>query len=58
MKIWKTKVLDKTSTETPGTILSVSKDGIEVSTNDNVLLIKEIQMSGKKNASIRIYKRK
>ena len=55
MKIWKTKVLDKTSTETPGTILSVSKDGIEVSTNDNVLLIKEIQMSGKKRMLVSEY---
>lgn len=55
MKIWKTIVLDKVSKETPGTILSVGKDGIEVSTNDNVLLIKEIQMSGKKRMLVSEY---
>ncbi|MGL5714927.1 MAG: methionyl-tRNA formyltransferase [Paraclostridium sp.] len=55
MKVWKTIVLDRTSTETPGTILSVSKEGIEVSTKDNVLLVKEIQMSGKKRMIVSEY---
>ena len=45
----------KTSTETPGTILSVDKDGIEVSTKDNVILIKEIQMPGKKRVLVSEY---
>lgn len=55
MKIWKTTVLDSISEEVPGTILSVSKDGIEVSTKDNILLIKEIQMSGKKRMLVSEY---
>lgn len=55
MKIWKTKVLDKLSEKTPGTILSVDKDGIEVSTGDKVLQISEIQMSGKKRMIVSEY---
>ncbi|MGO0911789.1 methionyl-tRNA formyltransferase, partial [Clostridioides difficile] len=42
MKVWKTKVLDEKSTKDVGTIIDVSKDGIKVSTIDNVLLIEEI----------------
>ncbi|MFR4163276.1 MAG: methionyl-tRNA formyltransferase [Paraclostridium sordellii] len=55
MKIWKTKVLDKVSEKTPGTILSVDKNGIEVSTGDKVLQISEIQMSGKKRMIVSEY---
>lgn len=55
MKIWKTKVLDKLSEKTPGTILSVDKNGIEVSTGDKVLQIYEIQMSGKKRMIVSEY---
>lgn len=55
MKIWKTVVLNSVSEDAPGTILSVSKDGIEVSTKDNNLLIKEIQMSGKKRMLVSEY---
>ncbi|CEK31424.1 methionyl-tRNA formyltransferase [[Clostridium] sordellii] len=55
MKIWKTKVLDKLSEKTPGTILSVDKNGIEVSTGDKVLQISEIQMSGKKRMIVSEY---
>ncbi|MRZ81097.1 methionyl-tRNA formyltransferase [Paeniclostridium sordellii] len=55
MKIWKTKVLDKLSEKTPGTILSVDKNGIEVSTGYKVLQISEIQMSGKKRMIVSEY---
>lgn len=55
MKVWKTKVLSETSDKDPGTILKVDKDGIRVSTKDNVLLIKEIQMPGKKRVLVEEY---
>lgn len=55
MKVWKTKVLNETSDKHPGTILKVDKDGIRVSTKDNVLLIKEIQMPGKKRVLVEEY---
>lgn len=55
MKIWKTKVLNEKSTKSPGTITKVDKEGIRVSTNDNVLLIEEIQMPGKKRVQVGEY---
>lgn len=55
MKIWKTKVLDKSSEKTPGTIINVDKNGIEVSTGDKALQISEIQMSGKKRMIVSEY---
>ena len=55
MKVWKTKVLNETSDKHPGTILKVDKEGIRVSTKNNVLLIKEIQMPGKKRVLVEEY---
>ena len=55
MKVWKTKVLSETSDKEPGTIISVDKEGIKVSTKDNVILIKEIQMPGKKRVLVEEY---
>ena len=55
MKVWKTKVLSETSDKDPGTILKVDKDGIRVSTKDNVILISEIQMPGKKRVLVEEY---
>lgn len=55
MKIWKTEVLNENSNKKPGTILSVDKDGIRVSTKDNVILVKEIQMPGKKKVLVSEY---
>ncbi|EJA6664488.1 TPA: methionyl-tRNA formyltransferase [Clostridioides difficile] len=55
MKVWKTKVLDEKSTKDVGTIIDVSKDGIKVSTIDNVLLIEEIQMPNKKRMLVGEY---
>ena len=55
MKVWKTRMLDETSEKAPGTILKVDKDGIRVSTKDNVVLIEEIQMPGKKRVQVSEY---
>ncbi|CEI73745.1 methionyl-tRNA formyltransferase [Romboutsia hominis] len=55
MKVWKTKVLNEESQKAPGTILSVDKDGIKVSTLDKVILLEEIQMPGKKRVLVSEY---
>ena len=52
---WKTEVLNETSDKEPGTILKVDKDGIRISTKDNVVLVKEIQMPGKKRVLVSEY---
>lgn len=55
MKIWKTKVTNRNSDKKPGTILNVDKEGIEVSTGEGIIQIKEIQMSGKKRMIVSEY---
>lgn len=55
MKIWKTKVIDKNSDKEPGTIISVDKEGINVSTSKGIVQIKEIQISGKKRMEVPEY---
>lgn len=55
MKIWKTEVLNENSDKEPGTILEVDKDGMKVSTKDDVILVKEIQMPGKKRVLVSEY---
>lgn len=55
MKIWKTKVLNEKSNKEPGTIISVDKEGIKVCTGDKLILISEIQMSGKKRMIVSEY---
>lgn len=55
MKIWETEVLEEKSNKQPGTILKTDKSGIRVSTNDGVILIKEIQMPNKKRMPVSEY---
>lgn len=55
MKVWKTRVLSESSDKIPGTILKVDKDGIRVSTKENVILLEEIQMPGKKRVLVSEY---
>lgn len=52
MKVWKTKVLNESANKPCGTILKVDKDGIRVATNENILLIEEIQMPNKKRVAV------
>ncbi|MEG0250172.1 MAG: methionyl-tRNA formyltransferase [Peptostreptococcus sp.] len=55
IKIWKTKVINENSNSAPGTVISVSKDGIEVACGSNVLLIIDIQMPNKKRMPVAEY---
>lgn len=55
MKVWKTKVINKNSDKQPGTIISVDKEGINVSTSEGIVQIKEIQMAGKKRMEVPEY---
>ncbi len=48
LKIHKVKILDTKKEAVTGQILSVSGDGIEVSTGMGTMLLKEIQLEGKK----------
>ncbi|VYT76041.1 methionyl-tRNA formyltransferase [Clostridium tertium] len=55
MKIYKSKVLKENSNKEPGTILSVSKEGIKVSTLEDVLLIEKIQFPNGKPLTVEQY---
>ncbi|CAK7000874.1 MAG: Methionyl-tRNA formyltransferase [Peptostreptococcus russellii] len=55
MKIWKTKVIDKESKELAGTVIGVSKDGLEVSCGSKSLLIIDLQMPNKKRMPVSEY---
>ncbi|MBK1810609.1 methionyl-tRNA formyltransferase [Clostridium sp. YIM B02505] len=55
MKIYETKVIEKDSAKAPGTILSVSKAGVEVSTGENILLLKKVQFPNGKPLYIEQY---
>ncbi|SUY47304.1 methionyl-tRNA formyltransferase [Clostridium putrefaciens] len=55
MKIYKSCVMNKKSEKAPGTILNVSKEGIEVSTKDGVILIEIIQFPNAKPLKVEEY---
>lgn len=55
MKTYKSEILGKNSDKTPGTILSISNEGIEVACGKGTLLIKEIQFPGKKILKVEQY---
>ncbi|MEE9302302.1 MAG: methionyl-tRNA formyltransferase [Thiotrichaceae bacterium] len=48
MKIWMSAIKEHQSAGEPGTVISESKEGIEVSTGQGTLLIQRLQMAGKK----------
>lgn len=55
MKIYKSRVLKENSNKEPGTILSVSKEGIKVATLEDVLLIEKIQFPNGKPLTVEQY---
>lgn len=48
MKIWQADVAGSTSDAVPGTVISVNKNDFAVQTGDGALLVKQLQMPGKK----------
>ncbi len=51
-KLWRAKVVSGNKNGTPGTIVSVGKDSLEVQTKDGVLSLLEVQLEGKKRMEI------
>ncbi|MBO5460295.1 MAG: methionyl-tRNA formyltransferase [Ruminococcus sp.] len=48
MKIWKAAVEDTNTEAAPGTVVRVEKDSFAVQTKDGLLVVKELQIPGKK----------
>ncbi|MGE5629354.1 MAG: methionyl-tRNA formyltransferase [Solirubrobacterales bacterium] len=55
MKIHKSELINSNSNKTPGTIVNVSKNGIEVSCRNGCLLLKTIQFPGGKPMNVEEY---
>ena len=53
IKIWLCKKCDNSSDITPGTIINLDKNGMEVKTSDGSILITELQVPGKKKMNIK-----
>lgn len=62
MKIWKADVKSDQSGDTkeqaaPGTVLGVEKDSFSVQTGDGVLVVREVQLPGKKHMEVQAFLR-
>lgn len=57
MKLWKAECTEKASEAEPGTIVSVSDEGIEICCGGRILRATEIQMPGKKRVEVRAFLR-
>ncbi len=51
-KIWKAQVVSKNTDATPGSIVGVAKNALEVQTGEGVLSLLEVQLEGKKRMEI------
>jgi methionyl-tRNA formyltransferase len=48
VRVWHANILKEYTSARPGTILSCSKEGIQVATGENILLLQQLQLPGKK----------
>lgn len=53
IKLWASKISDRSYNKTPGTIINLDKNGMEVVTKDGSVLITELQLPGKKKTNIK-----
>lgn len=53
IKLWASKINDKTYDSKPGTIVNIDKNGMEVTTKDGSIIITELQVPGKKKMDIK-----
>ncbi len=53
LKIWEADVADKQTDALPGTVTAVGKDFIEVATGQGTLLLRSVQLEGKKRVSVK-----
>ena len=52
LKVWKASVLKTQAGKVPGTVLAADKEGIQVACGQNVLVLHEVQLEGKKRMEV------
>lgn len=52
IKVWQAEVSDQSTTQVPGTIIEAGKTGLHVATGNGILIIKMMQLPGKKPLAI------
>ncbi len=57
MKIWQAEVLDGDEGETPGRILAVTDEGIDIACGSGILRARQIQLPGKKRVAVKDFLR-
>lgn len=57
LKIWKAQVLEGGDGETPGRILAVSDEGIDIACGSGILRAEQIQLPGKKRVAVKDFLR-
>lgn len=55
LKIWEASVEDRNSKETPGTVTEVTREAIKVQTGDGLLVLKAVQLEGKKRMEVKAF---
>ena len=53
IKLWSSSITNNKYDKTPGTIINLDKNGLCVATKDGSVLIKELQIPGKKKMNIK-----
>ncbi len=57
LKLWKAEVVPGNITAEPGEVVAVGKDSISVMTGEGILVIKELQLEGKKRMAVNAFLR-
>jgi len=55
VKIWQARAIETQTRATPGTVLQISPDGIDIATGDGVLRLLELQRAGGKRQSADVF---
>ena len=52
VKVWQAQVMDQSVTQTPGSVVAVSNEGIDIATVDGVLRVTELQRAGSRRQPV------
>lgn len=53
VRVWQAVTVNKATSQLPGTIIAANKEGIEVATGKNVLILQKLQLAGGKTLAVK-----